>query len=446
MGKNPIARLTTYWSLRVHTAMLVGLTMLIGLVFSIIGVTCLLQTDLQAQEGTRAAEIEKARAAKAAQLKPEEVSKAEGWLSRFRDKEFLERFSQGFNGIRAKIGNMVTGGGFAIGPEYAREDLLKGRLNFRTAAQVSTRGFYKIDNQWTLPRLAGNKVSLDFYTVHHDYASISYYGPGPDSTKGGRADYRLEDTSTEATGVFTPVRGLAIGGTVGALWMNIGPGNDRRFISAARIFTEAQSPGIQNQTNFFRYGVFLQHDTRSSPIAAKAGRNIVFQYTWFDDRKLNIHNFRRIDAEIQQYIPILNRSRVFALRAKTVLTEANGKETAPFYLQPILGGSDDLRGFRPFRFSDRDMVVFNAEYRWEIFGGLDGALFVDAGKVFSRRGQLNFSNLESSYGFGLRGNARNATFLRLDVGFSHEGFQIWLKFNDVFAPRRFGAEIAQPVF
>ncbi|MBY0505563.1 MAG: BamA/TamA family outer membrane protein [Bryobacteraceae bacterium] len=397
-------------------------------------------------QDSRMAEIEKARSEKAARLKPDEVSKTENLLSRFKDEKLLERFSQGFNGIRAKIGNMVTGGGFAIGPEYSREDLFKGYLQFRTAAQVSTRGYYKIDNQWTLPRLAKNKLALDIYTVHHNYASINYYGPGANSTKGGRSNYRLEDTSAEATSVFTPVRGLAIGGTVGGLWMNIGPGNDRRFISADRIFTEAQAPGIQRQTNFFRYGVFLQHDTRDNPITAKAGRNVIFQYTWFDDIKLNTHNFRRIDAEVQQFIPILNRSRVFALRAKTVLTEANGNETAPFYLQPILGGSDDLRGFRNFRFSDRDMVVFNAEYRWEIFAGLDGALFMDAGKVFSRRGQLNFSNLERSYGFGLRGNARNATFLRVDVGFSREGFQVWVKFNDVFRQRRFGADITQPVF
>jgi len=401
---------------------------------------------LPAQEETRTAQIEKARSQKAAQLKPDEVSKTENLLSRFKDEKFLERFSQGFNGVRAKIGNMVTGGGFAIGPEYSREDLLKGNLKFRTAAQVSTRGYYKIDNQWTFPRVGSNKLSLDIYTVHHNYGSINYYGPGPNSTKGGRANYRLEDTSTEATGVFNPVRGLAIGGTIGALWINVGPGTDRRFISADRIFTEAQSPGIQRQTNFLRHGFFLQHDTRDNPVTAKAGRNIIFQYTWFDDRKLNIHNFRRIDAEVQQFIPILNRSRVFALRAKTVLTEADVNQSAPFYLQPILGGSDDLRGFRPFRFSGRDMVVFNAEYRWEIFAGLDGALFVDAGKVFSRRGQLNFANLERSYGFGLRGNARNATFLRVDVGFSREGFQVWVKFNDVFAQRRLGAAIAQPVF
>jgi outer membrane protein assembly factor BamA len=98
----------------------------------------------------------------------------------------------------------------------------------------------------------------------------------------------------------------------------------------------------------------------------------------------------------------------------------------------VLGGSDDLRGYRPFRFYDNNSLVFNAEYRWEVFSGLDMALFADAGKVYPRWQQTNFENLEASFGFGFRFNVRNDVFLRIDTGFSHEGFQVWFKFNNVF--------------
>jgi outer membrane protein assembly factor BamA len=118
----------------------------------------------------------------------------------------------------------------------------------------------------------------------------------------------------------------------------------------------------------------------------------------------------------------------------------------PFYLQPRLGGSDDLRGYRPYRFTDRNAVVYNAEYRWEIFSGLDGALFLDAGKVMPRSGHLSFSELEVSPGFGFRFNAANRTFIRLDFGFSHEGVGIWVKFNDPFLPRLFGTGTRQPLY
>jgi outer membrane protein assembly factor BamA len=104
----------------------------------------------------------------------------------------------------------------------------------------------------------------------------------------------------------------------------------------------------------------------------------------------------------------------------------------PFYLQPTLGGSNDLRGFRAYRFYDNAAMVLNAEYRWEVFSGMDMAIFGDAGKVAPRWRDLDLSDLEASYGFGMRFNVRNAVFLRIDTAFSHEGFQIWFKFNNVF--------------
>jgi hypothetical protein len=62
----------------------------------------------------------------------------------------------------------------------------------------------------------------------------------------------------------------------------------------------------------------------------------------------------------------------------------------------------------------------NGEYRWEVFSGLDMALFADAGKVFARRSQLIFPRFGKLGGFRFPLQSRNRTFLRLDVGFSHE--------------------------
>jgi outer membrane protein assembly factor BamA len=117
-------------------------------------------------------------------------------------------------------------------------------------------------------------------------------------------------------------------------------------------------------------------------------------------------------------------------------------------LQPSLGAADDLRGFRPFRFYGNNNFVMNAEWRWEILSGVDGALFVDAGKVFDRTGQLNFSRLEKSYGGGIRFRApmTGALVMRVDVAASREGVQFWFVFNDVFAaPQvRTGRELSPP--
>jgi outer membrane protein assembly factor BamA len=104
----------------------------------------------------------------------------------------------------------------------------------------------------------------------------------------------------------------------------------------------------------------------------------------------------------------------------------------PFYLQPTLGGSDDLRGFRQYRYYDNDSLLMNAEYRWEVAPALDMAVFADAGKVFPRPWDISLTNLQTDGGFGIRFKNREAVLFRIDAGFSREGFQIWFKFNPPF--------------
>lgn len=395
---------------------------------------------------TRTAEIEAARDAKEKLLTPETVSKTEKKLRDVKDQKLMERFGAGYHGFRPKIGNMVTGAGFALGPEYLRTDLLRERLRFRTSAQFSFAGSQKYEMEVGMPKLAGGLIDLDLLASHRNLSRLGYYGPGPDSEKIDRTNYRLEDTSLDAIGTLKLSRFVRLGGSLGKLYTNPGPGNDARYISTEKKFPAAIIPGVNDSTNFIRTSVFGQFDYRNDPIGPKSGGNYVMQYSWNNDRRLNIYSFRRLYLDAQQYFPFFNRTRIIALRAKAVLSDTDRNENIPFYLQPYLGGSDDLRGYRPFRFSDRNMVVYNAEYRWEIFSGLDGAIFADAGKVMPRRGQLNFKDLESSVGFGLRFNVKNATFLRMDVGFSHEGFQVWVKFNDVFNSRAFGTATGQPVY
>lgn len=404
--------------------------------------TMLLSTVAFAQ--TRIEELTLQRAEYARGLAPERLSGTEQLLVRIKDERLLERMNFGFNGLSAKLGGLVTGGGFAFGPQYFRDDLRDGAISVRASAQISLRNYQRADAELRLPKLLDRRASLGVRATRRNYPGLAYYGPGPESTK-NRTNYRLEDTAFDGTAAFSPWDHFQLGGGGGLLFVNVGPGTDRRFQSTEQAFAARVAPGIDTQTNFYRYGTFAQLDYRDDAFAPRSGGNYVMQYTRFEDRDRKMHDFNLMDVDLQQYIGFFNKSRVIALRAHTRLTDTRSGQSVPFYLQPLLGGSDDLRGFRPFRFSGNHSVVFSAEYRWAIFAGCDGAVFADAGKVFQRRGQLNFRNLESSVGGGLRFNARNRTFLRVDVGVSHEGFQVWFKFNDIFQQRSLGTADSQPI-
>jgi outer membrane protein assembly factor BamA len=357
-------------------------------------------------------------------------------------------FSVGWKGLTPTIGGMVNGSGIAGGAQFLRADLQRGNFVFRTSARASFRQYLFYDLELGLPRLMSDHAYLDFYVRHRDYPQVSYYGPGPASRRTGRSNYRLEDTSYDVSAGLKPFRRLRLGVAGGYLQMNVGPGTNIHFASAERTYNNRQAPGIDVQSDFLRGGVLAHLDLRDSPYGPRSGGQYYGRFDYYDDRSSGAFSFRRLTAEVQQFVPLFNKKRVIAARAKTTLSYPGPGQQTPFYLQPSLGASDDLRGFRPFRFYDNNSFIMNGEWRWEILSGVEGALFVDAGKVFPRPGNLNFKRLEKSYGGGLRFRApmTGALVMRIDVAASREGIQFWFVFNDLFAaPQvRTGRELSPP--
>jgi outer membrane protein assembly factor BamA len=398
------------------------------------------------QPQSRVEEIQQAREKKAAQLSPEAASKAEQNFVAFREKHILEKITYGIGGLRARIGGLVTGSGFALGPEYLRDDLASGDVRFRVTTQFSLSQYQLYDVELAFPKLVDEHVFFELHATHRNFPRMDYYGQGPDSEKTGRSNYRLEDTNFSFAGGVRPTRHFRAGVTGGFTEINVGPGTHESRASTEQIYTpyprvvntefgprvEPGTVGIDRQTDFLQGGVFAQFDYRDIPGGPRSGGNYLARFTYNKDVDLRQHTHRRLELEAQQYIPFFNQRRVIALRARSELTYKNGNQTLPFYMQPTLGGSNDLRGFRPFRFYDDNLIVFNAEYRYEIFSGMDMAIFGDAGKVFRSKKDWNVHDLEAAYGIGMRFNARNTVFMRVDAGFSHEGFQVWVKFNNVF--------------
>jgi hypothetical protein len=398
-----------------------------------------LGASLYGQPQSRTEEIELAREAKAKTLQPDTPSQWEQRLIYMKDAKVLERLTLGVAGFRVRFGGLPTGSGFALGPEYYRQDFADGKVILRSGVSGSVQGAWRGDAVLSAPSFAGGKFFWSVQGTHNRIPRLPYYGRGPGSEKTGRSNYLLESTSFD-TGLGVRFKRLwRTGASVGYLLINTGPGRDRRFISAEQQFSVAQAPGIDTQADFFRYGGFVAFDYRDAAAGSRAGGYYSFRYDQYRDQNLGRNSFGRGELDLMQYFPLFNKRRVIALRGRAITTVHSANQIVPFYLQPVAGGSDDLRGFRPYRFYGDHALVMNAEWRWEVFSGMDMAIFGDAGKVTMTRSELNLKDLESSVGFGLRFNVRNATFLRIDVGFSHEGFQVWFKFNDIFQQRLFGA-------
>jgi outer membrane protein assembly factor BamA len=336
-------------------------------------------------------------------------------------------------GLRVRFGGLPSGGGFSLGPEYFRPDLAKGQVSFRASAVGSKSQWYLIDSELRFPHLARRYLDLSFLGRRVDANSLDYYGPGSSSQKAGRSNYRLEESSANFSLAFKPARGLlSLGFTAGYRWYNTGPGQSGLYISSEKVYSPAIAPGIDRQTNYLQAGPFLEIDSRDKPKDPHKGTHFLVKLSQFNDRKLDQYSFKQIESSIEQYVPFFNRKRVLSLRARSILSYPDKGDVVPFYMQPTLGGTSDLRGYQRYRFSDNNSFLVNAEYRWEVFTLLDAALFADAGKVFHKDGDFSLEELKSDVGFGLRFKSRRAVVSRIDTAFSHEGYGLWLTFDHVF--------------
>jgi outer membrane protein assembly factor BamA len=389
----------------------------------------------EASQTTRQDELRELRTSKATgptQGSPSRIERGLLWLQERKIQEKLETPGAGYKGFRPRLGGLTTGSGFGFGIQYDRTKMLDGQLDMSFSGAVSTKLYQLYYVQFDLPRLAGNHLFASAMTRYRNGRAINFYGLGSDSVVADRTTYLYEDLSYGFSGGVRPNDWFRLGSEISWLDVNVGRGKDSRLPTTQDLFDEASAPGLEKQPAFLRAAFFAEVDYRDEPSNPHSGGFYRLQFSSFDDRELNRFDFNRLEAEIQQYIPFNHGHRVIAARAAASFDRPEDNNQVPFYFQRTLGGSNDLRGFREFRFRDRNQLVFNLEYRWESWIGLDMALFADAGKVFGYRSDLNLKNLETAYGIGFRFNTTKNVFFRIDIGHGSEGTRFFMKFGPVF--------------
>jgi hypothetical protein len=391
-----------------------------------------LAADGFAQEATtRADELRRAREAKAAQVAPPKQTGLERALIWLENDRFLERVLSPAVGFYPVLGSVTTGGGFAIGPGYRRSGLLGGQVDLRVSGAGTFQRYWMVDATATMPRLAEGRVFADVGARRYDFPSEEFFGVGATSRREDKVTYGLRNLVVGGGAGVRPRPWLSLTGRVDWLTPRVDGGADDRPIQD--VFDDASAPGLARHTDFLRYEVSADVNYRQPLGNPRRGGQYVFTYSHFDDRDLGAYSFSRVDVDLQQYVPVFTERRVLALRLMTSASDAATQNQVPFYLQRTLGGPDDLRGFRRFRFRDENLLLLQAEYRWEIFTAVDGALFYDAGKVASRVEDIDLSDLESDYGIGFRFGTTNGVFLRVEGAFgSRGGKHFVLRYGHVF--------------
>jgi Omp85 superfamily domain len=289
--------------------------------------------------------------------------------------------------------------------------------------------YWMLEARLRMPRLARQRLAVDVYGQRSDYPQERFYGVGPDSARANESIYALGNTAIGGSVTAAPRRWLSFGGSTELFEPRVRGTDDDLSIDGR--FTPAQAPGLGAQPRFLKHAATAEVNYREPRGNPRRGGRYAVALQKFVDQEDGRFSFDRVEVDVQQYVPLLRDRRVLAFHA--LGSFVGDDAVVPFYLQRTLGGPDDLRGFRRFRFRDENVLLLQAEYRWEIFTAMDGAIFYDTGTVADRPSSLSLRDMESNYGIGFRFGTSNGVFLRVEGAFgSRDGKHFIMRYGHVF--------------
>jgi len=318
----------------------------------------------------------------------------------------------GKDGFRLVVGSVAPGGGLAGGVGYGhRTNDPNWRTDFVSSARVSVKKYWELDanlrltktsSSTTAPADLGN-LKTNIYGLVKDMPRLDFFGLGPESSEQDRAvfHYREGVVGADISQPVTPW--FDFGGAVEGIWPHIVRISNPTVTSVERKFTEATAPGINSQPPFLHLVAFARLNSRGQPEQRRL--EYLFFYHVYQDVGDHLYSFRRFNADLRNKFPLGDNNEL-RIRGRLSLSETRAGQRVPFYLMETLGGSnirgdDTLRGFRDYRFRDRDYLLVQTEYLRRLYGPIDLILFYDFGKVASSISRFDEGRMRHTYGAGI---------------------------------------------
>lgn len=179
---------------------------------------------------------------------------------------------------------------------------------------------------------------------------------------------------------------------------------------------------LGNRGKFSTLGFQVLFDTREGHSFVRSGLFVSLQ----TERTLSGSDFQftRFIAEAEYVVPLGNRQ---TLHLRGML--GAGSDALPISEQFWLGGYDLLRGYSQDEFHGTRALAGSVEYRLPVMEAVEGALFVDAGTVWTPS-QGEQARVRWGAGVGLR-FASPIGLLRLDAAYGKRGF-VYLSLDTLY--------------
>ena len=372
-----------------------------------------LPADAAAQD-TRAEEIAAKQREKAKDLKPYQPNAFEKIMGGLEQK-----FASPPSGFYPTFSGVYSGGGFTMGVGYQR--FYARNAVWDIHGLYSLKNYKKVEFGTRTPWHGGGRWGYGVKAGWLDAPQVGFYGLGMEDGP-GRANTHVSATYAEVSAALRPSDWTRLRAEVGYDDYETKEGRGSAP-SIETLYNSVTAPGLGSNPEYLRVEGTAAIDWRpSAAYAAKGGYYGVTLANFSDTDET--YSFKRLNAELIQHLPLLWGNWVLSGRAQ-LQTILDDDDLVPYFLLPQLGSSRSLRGYPTGRFRDRHSLLTSAEFRWipNRFG-LDMAIFYDAGKVASDRGDLDFNGMKTDWGFGARFHAPAATLLRIEAARGDEGWRL----------------------
>ncbi len=300
----------------------------------------------------------------------------------------------------------------------------------------------------------GGKIGLDrirdtgFRTYGlFDYQKRSeehFFGIGPHTSRGDGYVYKMENTTLGYAFGYSPKPDLGADFKLKYQKVNIYGGQDGSMGQIRTgIFTENNVPGLRGD-EILSLGPEINYDTRNAKDNSTRGgeHRLAFNYNKGFDHSNGAMYFK-YEAEISRYLRLWSDRRILVLHLYGETNSQLPGYYVPFHQMPKLGGMGEfprlghtLRGYEFNRFTDNSALLYNMEYRYNIWKyrefKVDTTVFWDLGQVFRKVSEFQFGNFRSNYGLGFRFNMANVSIMTIQTAFGEEGMQYYVESKTPF--------------
>jgi predicted amidohydrolase YtcJ len=187
-----------------------------------------------------------------------------------------------------------------------------------------------------------------------------------------------------------------------------------------------QHKKLFSDENTLAIGLSFQQDTRDNLFSSKKGtlKQVSLQYI---PSILNVNGLgdaAQLTLDFRHFHEIGKSNIVLATR----ISVGYSMGSTSYLFRYSMGGSYALRGYYSNRFRGEKYYVGQAEARFPIHKRFSGTVFFDAGDITDN----NFSNLNYSFGAGIRFALRQNVKLRLDYGIAKDQTGVFFTFSEAF--------------